>query len=77
MTITEWLKYGYEQGYVSPPVCYLHDGIPTSADEDTQLETEDPCLTIIRIYDDADHKQAIETNHSPSQWRASNEGWAK
>ena len=31
-----WLKYGIEQGFCGPPVCYTHDGIPTSEEEDLE-----------------------------------------
>jgi hypothetical protein len=34
----------------------------------------DPCLHIIRLYEDTDQKKSIEEIHSPSVWRATNRG---
>lgn len=71
-----WLKQGYDAGYVGPAVCETHDGLPTSATEDTDAETdgEYPCIHILRLYESAEQKTAVEDNHSPSVWRASNAG---
>jgi len=73
-TFTEWIKYGVEQGWCGPPVCYTHDGLPTSPEEDEEFEEHDPCLHIVRLYEDSEHKLAVEDNHSPSVWRATNAG---
>ena len=44
MRFDEWLQYGYEQGFCSPPVCASHDGIPSSLVEDEEWEEGlDPC----------------------------------
>jgi len=60
----EWLKVGVSNGWCGPAVCYTHDGLPTSEPEDAEFEEgNDPCLHIIRLYEDDDHKAAIETNH--------------
>ena len=75
MTFDEWVKFGYEQGWVSPPVCQTHDGIPFSAEESEQFETDDPCIHIMRLYEDAEQKAAVEAEHGPSVWRATNQGW--
>jgi hypothetical protein len=32
-------------------------------------EGTDPCLHIVRMYEDAQHKTEVEEAHSPSQWR--------
>lgn len=77
MDMDEWLEYGYKNGYCSPPVCYVHDGLPTSIFEDSELQEGEPCLHLLRLYEDEDHERAIEANHSPSVWRASNLGWSK
>lgn len=66
---TAWMRYGIEQGWCGPPVCYTHDGLPTSPTEDEEFEEHDPCLHIIRLYEDDEHKEAIEESHSPSKWR--------
>jgi hypothetical protein len=70
----EWLRQGVENGWAGPAVCYTHDGLPTTEAEDTEFEENDPCIHIIRLYDDAEQKKAVEANHSPSVWRASNRG---
>ena len=67
-----WLHEGYTAGWVGPPICQTHDGTPTSAEEDEDWETGDPCLHILRLYADADEKAGVEANHSPSVWRATN-----
>ena len=70
-----WMKHGIEKGWCGPAVCYTHDGLPTSEPEDAEFEDgADPCIHIVRMYEDADHKKAIEANHSPSTWRATNQG---
>lgn len=62
-------------GWCGPAVCYMHDGLPTSEPEDAFMsEGDDVCVHIIRLYEDSEHKKAIEANHSPSTWRATNRG---
>jgi hypothetical protein len=76
MTVDEWLVYGYEKGWCGPPVCEIHDGLPTTIFEDEEFdEGSDPCIHVIRLYEDDEIKKAVEANHSPSTWRASNNGW--
>ena len=71
----EWLRYGYNKGWCGPDVCETHDGVPMSDLESISFfEGEDPCIPIIRLYDSAETKLAVEKEHSPSQWRASNQG---
>jgi hypothetical protein len=71
----EWLKIGIEKGWCGPAVCETHDGLPLD-----ELELEgfdeggDPCIHILRLYEDPEHKARIEDNHSPSVWRATNSG---
>jgi hypothetical protein len=44
--------------------------LPTSEAEDEEFEYGgDPCLHIIRLYEDEDQKYSIEFNHPPSVWR--------
>lgn len=70
MEFDEWMKIGIESGWCGPAVCYTHDGLPTSESDDEEWENGgDPCIHIIRLYEDEEHKKAIETNHSPSNWR--------
>jgi hypothetical protein len=74
MTYDEWIALGIANGWIGPAVCYTHDGLPTSAAEDDEFEMGDPCIHILRLYDDAEVKQAVQENHSPSVWRATNDG---
>ncbi|MBF4194614.1 hypothetical protein MHAEM_21351 [Mycolicibacterium phlei] len=62
---------GYEAGFIGPPVCATHDGLPMSEDE---YEDDESCVHILRLYDDADVKAAVEADHPPSVWRAVNRG---
>lgn len=71
MSFQEWQALGQELGYAGPPVCYTHDGLPTTEAEDNEFETGDPCIHIIRLYQDPETKQQVEENHSPSEWRQS------
>ena len=68
-TFNEWMKVGIDLGFVGPPVCYVHDGVPTSQAENDELDEGDPCIHIIRCYIDAEHKKDVEMEHSPSVWR--------
>jgi hypothetical protein len=69
-----WLRYGYERGWCSPPVCANHDGVPTS---DEEAEDWDACVSVVRLYSSVEERLATETDHAPSRWRASNAGLAR
>ena len=78
MTFDEWSYYGWKQGWVGPPVCYTHDGIPTSDDEyESWGEGNDLCIHVMRLYEDNMQRLSVEHGHSPTQWRASNQGWER
>lgn len=77
MTFDEWVRFGFEQGWVSPPVCETHDGVPMSEAENEAFESDDPCIHVIRLYENSEHKAAVEAAHGPSVWRATNQGWGK
>jgi hypothetical protein len=78
MEYEEWLEYGWQQGWVSPPTCYTHDGLPMTEDEDEEFgEGFDPCVYIIRVYEDQNHRLAVEYSDSTLSWRASNRGWVR
>lgn len=68
MNYNEWIEFGIDEGWCGPAVCYTHDGLPTSVDEDSDWDIE-PCIHIVRLYEDLDKKLAVEENHSPSNWR--------
>lgn len=72
MTQAEWLRLGYENGWCGPALCAVHDGEPISLEEEEEYEEhgELNCYHVVRVYEDAEMKQAVETNHSPSVWRA-------
>lgn len=71
MDFDQWLKLGFDNGWIGPPVCYTHDGVPMTHDEEAEFdEGSDPCLHVLRLYEDNECKCAVEINHSPSQWRA-------
>ena len=71
MTRDEWLRYGYDNGFCSPPVCSTHDGVPTTASEDEEFEWGDPCVSVVRLYDDAQMRRDVEAHSAPAVWRAS------
>ena len=78
MTADEWLKYGWDRGYCGPPVCINHDGFPTDEEEEEAWsEGYDPCMHLVRLYEDQEQRRRIEEYHSPSEWRASNQGWVR
>ena len=75
ISFNEWLKLGVKNGWCGAPVCYTHDGLPTSESEDAEFEEgSDPCIHIIRMYEAPEDRLSVEANHSPSIWRASNRG---
>lgn len=64
-----WMRQGIINGWCGPAVCYTHDGLPMSDEENEEFQEGDPCIHILRLYSDEEHKKAIESEHSPSQWR--------
>ena len=74
-TFDEWLQEGITLGFCGPAVCSTHDGVPTTAQEDAEYETGDPCIHVLRLYEDEATKLAVEENHAPSVWRATNSGY--
>jgi hypothetical protein len=68
LTFDEWMAFGITKGWCGPPVCYTHDGLPMAEQEDMEFaEGQDPCLHIVRLYEDNEMKNKIEDNH----WRNS------
>jgi hypothetical protein len=69
----EWLRLGIDNGFIGPPVCHTHDGLPTTEGEDLEFEDGfDGCLHVLRLYTDTEHKAEVEANHAPSVWRRTN-----
>ena len=70
LTLEEWLEIGLKAGFTSPPICMMHDGLPTTITEDAEmLDGSDPCVFLMRLYESPEHKEAIEANNSATQWR--------
>lgn len=75
MSFEEWIEEGYIRGWIGPPICHTHDGVPmTSQEEDDFDAGSDPCVHILRLYEDEGVKRRVELSHSPSVWRAANMG---
>lgn len=46
-----WLHVGAERGWVSLPVCAMHDGLPMTEEETGAIEDGfDPCVTALRLW---------------------------
>lgn len=69
MDFDEWAALGLEKGWVGPAVCYTHDGLPLTGDEEDEFDEGDPCVHILRLYESPEMKQAVEENHAASVWR--------
>jgi len=74
MNFNEWLEIGMSNRWCGPPVCYTHDGMPLSDSELVEMEEPDICLHMIRLYNDSEHADEVESNHAPSTYRAQNRG---
>ena len=76
ITFDEWLQVGLDLNFCGPAICEPHDGLPLTELENEQfVEGGDPCIHILRLYEDLETKKAVELNHSPSVWRATNSGF--
>lgn len=66
----DWITIGVSNGWCSPPVCIIHDGYPTTLEEDNEFEQgNDPCIHMIRPYENVQLQKEVEDNFSPSVWR--------
>lgn len=64
------MELGIMRGFVTAPICYTHDGLPTTANEDEEWDDGgDPCIHILRLFRDEEERLEVEENHSPSVWR--------
>ena len=60
----DWLRQGMEAGFVGPPVCSTHDGIPTTLEEDEMQDFgDDICVHVLRLYEDRETMAQVEDNH--------------
>jgi hypothetical protein len=65
-----WMEIGLHRGFVGPPVCSTHDGIPYTLEEEEEFEDGlDPCVHVIRPYSSLEEKKSVEENHPPTTWR--------
>ena len=70
LTLEQWLEIGLKAGYTSPPVCMVHEGLPTSITEDAELlDGTNPCIYLMRLYESSEHKEAVEANVPATKWR--------
>lgn len=46
----EWVAAGKARGWVSDVVCSMHEGLPTTEEEDEELDQGDPCLPAMRVW---------------------------
>lgn len=70
MTYDEWIQIGLKNRFCGPAICETHDGLPmTLEEEDEFFKGFDPCIHIIRLYEDPEIADLVEDNHSPSNWR--------
>ena len=70
MNYDDWIAIGIREGFCGPPVCYTHDGLPATLEEEENFYKDEPCIHIIRPYGtDAKLKCEVELNHGASVWR--------
>lgn len=51
MDFDTWLAYGVDHKWAMYPVCYMHDGVPTTEEEENEMEEGgDPCIHVIRVF---------------------------
>jgi hypothetical protein len=63
MDIGEWIDYGLEHGYCTPPVCNTHDSVPSTEAEDIEWEDGfDPCVHVMRVLESPDMRDELERN---------------
>lgn len=66
----KWYEIGLRNSWISPSVCYTHDGLPTTSTEDEEFsQGNDPCVFVMRVYEDRATRKAVEANFSPAEWR--------
>lgn len=48
----QWLKIGYDKGWISNAFCQTHDGVPWTEEEEAEWEDGgDPCALCFRFYE--------------------------
>lgn len=47
----DWIETGIKHGWIASPVCSMHEPLPLTAAEETELDDgHDPCLVAIRVW---------------------------
>jgi len=65
-----WLRHGLSMGWISPPTCFNHDGVGLTELEELEHENGgDPCIWLIRVYEDEAMRLELEETFSPYSWR--------
>jgi hypothetical protein len=50
MDFETWMKYGYDNGWISDVFCSTHDGGPMTDEEQQEWEDGgDPCMFCVRV----------------------------
>lgn len=76
MTKADWLRIGYEQGWCSPQVCAMHDGIPEhDLENDMIADGEEVCQWIVRTFVDKEQRDAVMEDCLHAQARAAEFGY--
>lgn len=61
--MNDWLALGIERHWCSDIVCDTHGGRPPlTAEEHAEFETGDPCVPIVRLYEQDD--RAVRDEHA-------------
>lgn len=63
----EWINKGIEEGFISPPFCFTHDGDPfmTQEEGDAWEEGTDWCAPVVKLIFETGYNE--ETKHKESE----------
>lgn len=65
MTFDEWYETGRANGWCSPARCTMHEAMFITAEEEYEIdEGGDPCIVMMRLYDDDEQRLAVEAHDS-------------
>ena len=63
MNITQWIKYGVDNGFCTPSYCDTHDGMPlTTEEENLWEEGDDPCAHAVRLIESPEMAKNLGEN---------------
>lgn len=70
MTYDEWVRIGVEHQWAIPEVCYTHDGLPMTVEEQALYDVGyDPCVHIIRVCEPHQHRAIYRSLQDEFKWR--------